>query len=205
MLQFPVIPVYQGVIPPFQMQMTSPATSQGFQTSTYSQMTPSCIMNNQYQSQFPLQSQMSACDMYKRLPQNDSPVKLESPESDIISPRSSSQITSPERRVPSPCDSDSGLSDISTSVPHDENGNYPHFNSNHHARLSDVESSNYVQSLNRDTRKRCYTDMRISPKAKDLINDAHHTIKRQKLCDIKVEPERELEKLRTNDPMWRPW
>jgi len=191
MLQFPVIPVYQGVVSPYQLQMTSPVSSQGYPTSGFPQM-------SSFPSQYSMSSHMNNCDMYKNHPQCNSPIKEEPSDSDIFSPRASGPMTSPERCVSSPCDSDSGLSDISTSVSHDENGNYPNLNHGRH------ENERTHSSHNSDPRKRCLEELRTSPKQKNVTTESCSPRKRVKY-EHDVMGHEHARELQARDPMWRPW
>lgn len=207
LLQFPVIPVYQGVVSPYQVQMTSPVTSQCYPSTGYPPITPSGVVTSPYPHQYPVPSHISSCDVYKSLPQTNSPIKVEPSDIGLISPRSSSHTTSPERRVPSPCDSDSGLSDISTTVPQDENGNYTHFTGSSQQSRLDNESQNYAHVQSTDSRKRSYSDERTSPKRKEFPYESCPPKKRVKCennanSEIKPEPPRDVP---AHDPMWRPW
>lgn len=212
MLQFPVIPVYQGVVSPYQIQMTSPTTSQrGFGVSPYPHGSVPVVSNNGFGSTFqhPHQQQQkhnrdflcyahrSPEDLIKREP---SPVSVNIDTTSHVT----SQPTSPIRRIPSPCDSDSGLSDSSTSFSHDENGNYSQFNISqdlrleHEARFSVIESRLDVDYSVADTRMHSGP----SPKRKsDVFNENVH--KRRRMNET-VEDQQARGAIE-NDPMWRPW
>lgn len=199
MMQFPVIPVYQGVVPPYHLQMTSPSTSHaGFTMPPYSHG------NNVFSStpQHSLSQQQKQTRDFISYSQNrDSVIKAEplpfSVNVDVTS-RVTSHTTSPIRRIPSPCDSDSGLSDSSFS--HDENGNYSHFNIN--------------QDLRHENESRLHADSERKPSV-NLLEQSRHSAKRK----LETSDERAPKHPRTgdnarvcsprpareNDPMWRPW
>lgn len=215
MLQFPVIPVYQGVVSPYPVQVTSPVTSQGCTSSPYAQMMSSGVLGSPYPTPYHIPSQINSCDNYKLSHQSKSTLKSESPDIEVTSPRHS-HMTSPERRVPSPCGSDSGLSDISVS--HDENGNYTNFTSPNQQAGLENDIVHVPQALSGlDGAKRSACDVRSSPKRPHPTNDNYQPIKRPKTDDYTVKCERgrgirldeprqeHARDFRTSEPMWRPW
>ncbi|XP_053378609.1 enhancer of split mgamma protein-like [Mercenaria mercenaria] len=213
MMQFPVIPVYQGVVPPYHIQMTSPATSHaGFGMPSYSHG------NNAFSS--PHQHPQSHLNKHSReflaySHGNDSAVKLEPSPVNVnvdIASHMTSHTTSPIRRIPSPCDSDSGLRSDS-SFSHDENGNYSHYNIN-----QDLKNEN--EARHKVDMEYRHSDSKIGlhghkseqsrhspPKRKN--NSCNESLPKRLRPNENVTLENETvssaRDARENDPMWRPW
>jgi hypothetical protein len=207
MMQFPVIPVYQGVVPPYHVQMTSPATSHaGFCMPPYGNN----VFNSQHQH--PQTHQNKHNRDYLPYSHNiETSVKQESTPVNVnveFPSRVTSQTTSPIRHIPSPCDSDSGLSDSSFS--HDENGNYSQFNINQDLRNeNDSRQSELYKSNESNRAVPCYKydHSRLSPKRKqNVCNESapkrFRSSENVTLEKVTVKPERDA---REHDPMWRPW
>ena len=206
MMQFPVIPVYQGVVPPYHVQMTSPATSHaGFCMPPYG----NGVFNTQHQH--PQAHQKHNRDYLPYALNTETTVKQEPTPMSVnvdFPSRVTSQTTSPNKRIPSPCDSDSGLSDSSFS--HDENGNYSHFNINQDLR-NDNESRQSFDYRNNDNKHVApcykYEQTKESPKRKqNMCNESAPKRLRPNENvtseNVTVKPAQDA---RENDPMWRPW
>lgn len=221
MMQFPVIPVYQGVVSPYHLQMASPMASQhGFNTPQQFAHGNVPLMNNEsFISQHHLREQRLTQQRQRNMTSYSSSseenfVKHESSPINVnveLSPGSTSLTSSPIRRIPSPCDSDSGLSDSSASFTHDENGNYSHFDIN-----NDVRQGNYLRipcnveqrlDLSNYSTERPISELsRQSVKRKSDNFDDENIPKRsrQERNDVIVKTEHTYNP-RPNDPMWRPW
>jgi len=205
MMQFPVIPVYQGV--PYHMQITSPATSQGFSQQAFTPLSVPVAASTPYPQHYVHTEQTHNASRLRDIKPrhlNISPIKMEHTRNDVTS--CTAKLTSPTRRPPSPCDSDSGLSDSSTSFSHDENGNYSHFNVNSNQQRNDVESRMAARVEPRhDVQQSHYNECRTaSPKRKldDAVEETPR--KRQHFGTSNVDVHQRHQR-NVNEPMWRPW
>ncbi|KAL4221750.1 hypothetical protein ACF0H5_020005 [Mactra antiquata] len=220
MMQFPVIPVYQGVVSPYPVQMTSPTTSQhGFSIPQFSHSSSSIYSSQHHHHQQQQsshqhhqqsnhhQSIKHQRDFIPRPQTNTETVIKAEPPLTSGSHDSTSRVPpfshSPPRRLPSPCDSDSGLSDSSASFSHDENGNYPLFNINHNVR-HDAELR--LDSQNSESRRHERTDGPSRQSLKrtcDSFNGNNVSPKRVRVSEtVKVD---QIAAPVENDSMWRPW
>lgn len=219
MMQFPVIPVYQGVVPPYHLQMTSPTTSHtGFTMPPYTHGNNAFSSTHQHTFSH---SQKQSREYLHYTHNSESVVKVEpSPVSVNVDFTShvTSHTTSPVRRIPSPCDSDSGLSDSSFS--HDENGNYSNYNINQDLRREN--ESRLHQDFDRrstthsdfDRRSTIHSDFdrrstthnveqnRPGPKRKRETGNESPSKRRNIGENLTVGSPRYV---RESDPMWRPW
>ena len=200
-MQFPVIPVYQGVTSPYHMQISQMTNQHGFPTHYSHDSVRQTAMNS---SACPTpQTYSPPLDRSSHLGHISSSVQLVST-SHSMSPTS--------RRVPSPSDSDSGLSDRSSPLSHDENGNYSVFNinkqfSNSHVLKSDHSSMFVPSKLKLDTSPTHSEIVGRNLKRKCDFSDDVTSVKRRNVCDTvntgsvihHVGPVQE------SDNMWRPW
>ena len=189
MAQFPVIPVYQGMVPTSYVQLQQHG---GYLNPLGHQ--------NIYMSPEFIQSQTV---------DNERHVHFSSPQMNMS--------LSPDRLVPSPCDSDSGLSDSSV-LAQDENGNYSHFNKNRSPQISKVKSEQGISfTVPKDQRNRTLHPHSqrnyISPKRRCDFPDETRSPKRQRQYDnsnhLDVKPVNLAIPQQVNEPananMWRPW
>lgn len=190
MSQFPVIPVYQGMIPSSYVQLQ--------QHSGY--LNPVAHQNIYMSPEF-IHSQVD----------NERRVQLSGNQMNVTS-------VSPDRRVPSPCDSDSGLSDSSV-LAQDENGNYSQFNKNKspiHRRIKTEQGISF-DIPHEQRNKTLYLQSNrnsVSPKRKrqDYPDDLTPP-KRHRSCDNFNQSDMkpidlavpQHANLGTNANMWRPW
>lgn len=190
--QFPVIPVYQGMVTGSYVQLQQPG---GYLNRLAHQ--------NIYMSQEFVPSQ--PLDNERRVHFPGNPMNMTSVSSD--------------RLVPSPCDSDSGLSDSSV-IAQDENGNYSHLNKNGaspvHRRIkseqglsfdipTDQKQATLYPRANRNS---------LSPKRRRHDSPDDLTPQKcQRLCDTRNQPDVKPINLvvpqnvntDANANMWRPW
>lgn len=220
MMQFPVIPVYQGVVSPYHLNMTSPMTSQhGFNTpQQYSHGNVPVMTGDAFTAQQHAREHHLAQHRQRNLTSYSPPVeerylKHESSPVNVnvhdLSPRATSVTSSPVRRIPSPCDSDSGLSDSSMSFSHDENGNYSQINVNQDSRQGNFArtscsvnqkfAGNAAEKLNVGENRQCVK--RKSDHSEDAIASKRSRVEAH---DVNVKIEQNYAQ-RQNDPMWRPW
>ncbi|XP_052819796.1 hairy/enhancer-of-split related with YRPW motif protein 1-like isoform X2 [Mya arenaria] len=205
MLQFPVIPVYQGV--PYHMQMTSQGvTSQGFPHQSFTPLSIPVATNTSFSQHYQQSEQLAQSSTVRNVnvksqPLLISPIKIEPSQNDVTA--CSSHMTSPIARVSSPCDSDSGLSDSSTSFSHDENGNYSHFNVNN--QRPEFESRLQQRPGPRsEFPHHVSNERRSSPKRKldDAAGDGQR--KRQNVNSSNFDLRQGRDNM-VDESMWRPW
>ena len=190
MAQFPVIPVYQGMAPGSYVQLQQ-------QHGGY--MHPLGHQNIYTSRDF----------IHAQTLDNERHQHFTSPRSDVTS-------YSHERLVPSPCDSDSGLSD-SSGITHDENGNYSHFNNNRSPQSLKIKTEQGMQfNIPRDQRNKTLyprSDPNYpSPKRRCDFIDESRSPKRQRQSDnlnLDIKPVNltipQNVNVPTNANMWRPW
>ena len=187
--QFPVLPVYQGMVPGSYVQLQ--------QHNGY--MNPLSHRNVYMTPEF-IQAQSMDNERHVQYCNSQTPV------------------TSPNRLVPSPNGSDSGLSD--SSMTQDENGNYSHLDNNRSPvrRRIKCEQENIFEVPAEQRHRTLYTQRGrgdVSPKRKrhDSFEDITPP-KRQRSCD-NLNQEHDLKPINlampqpvslvSNANMWRPW
>lgn len=205
MMQFPVIPVYQGV--PYHMQITSPVTSQ----QAFGQLSMPVASSTPYPQHYHQREHFHVTSKREIKPQplSISPIKTEPTHGDVQ--QRNVHAPSPVRRVPSPCDSDSGLSDSSNSFSHDENGNYSHFNVNGQQARLDTDHrmhSRTEQFRHEPSPPHDYvTGRRTSPKrpCEDGVDLMSNKRVRANTGDVNFANERQFGRNGDVESMWRPW